>query len=138
MLARSPVAGQFELVVGIDDLDDGFFQHLFRHVLDVEPGDLLAAHAPNRACRLGRPEIAAITEQGADHPWAQFLDPAFGPHQGPEQLVQLQPALGIDQHVDNTDVLHVLGDQLVNRPDAGRRFARRRFFRISLPSTISA
>lgn len=50
-LSRAPVFRQQEFIVGVDDLDDGLFQPLLRDVVQVEPGDLLAAQVLDRNAR---------------------------------------------------------------------------------------
>lgn len=38
MFAGAPVTGQFELVVGVNHLDDGLVQKVFADVFQVQPG----------------------------------------------------------------------------------------------------
>lgn len=111
MFSCPPIAWQFKLVVGVNHLHDGFVQQVFTHVFQVQPGNLAAAQPLDGLGGLTRSQIAAIAEQRRDDPHPQILKATVRPGQGPEQLVQVQPALGIYHDIHDADRFHPFGDQ---------------------------
>ena len=81
-----PVFGQQELVVGVDDLHQSFFQTLLGHVVQIQPGDLLPAQILNRPGRLRGTQIAPVAKQRGDKPKPRLSILPSKPDKGPNSL----------------------------------------------------
>lgn len=72
-LAGTPELRQGEPVEGVDHLEDRLVQTLLRHVVQVEPGHLLARQALDRQSGLGRPQVASVEKQRRQKTFARVV-----------------------------------------------------------------